>query len=107
MTPSGDGKTSPPIDDWAPGDATPAWTPIAGGKGWGQPGGSGSSPAAGQVSAAGAAASGKLCILHVTDYKNSFKHVRESRDADYCSSIIIRPSNACLFFASSYHKYAK
>jgi len=45
--PQRDNTTSPPITDWAPGDPTPAWSPIAGGKGWGQPDslGSGSSPA--------------------------------------------------------------
>ena len=35
--PQRDNTTSPPITDWAPGDPTPAWSPIAGGKGWGQP----------------------------------------------------------------------
>ncbi len=35
--PERDNTTSPPISDWAPGDQTPAWNPIAGGKGWGQP----------------------------------------------------------------------
>ena len=29
-------QTSPPIDDWVKGEE-PAWTPIAGGRGWGQP----------------------------------------------------------------------
>ena len=37
-----DDTTSPPITDWAPGDATPAWSPVAGGKGWGQPNAAGS-----------------------------------------------------------------
>lgn len=45
-----DDTTSPPISDWAPGDATPAWQPIAGGKGWGVPNSNG--PAPGSVSAA-------------------------------------------------------
>ncbi|KAK4690929.1 hypothetical protein P7C71_g5966, partial [Lecanoromycetidae sp. Uapishka_2] len=31
MTPEGDGVTVIPFDDWAPGDSTPAWTPVAGG----------------------------------------------------------------------------
>ena len=45
--PQRDNTTSPPITDWAPGDPTPAWSPIAGGKGWGQPDSleGGSSPA--------------------------------------------------------------
>ena len=45
-----DDTTSPPITDWAPGDATPAWSPVAGGKGWGQPNAAGSeSPPASNV----------------------------------------------------------
>lgn len=47
--------TSPPIPDWAPGDATPAWEPIAGGKGWGIPNKGG--PPAGPATASAAAAS--------------------------------------------------
>ena len=48
-----DDTTSPPITDWAPGDATPAWSPVAGGKGWGQPNSAGSeSPPASNVGAA-------------------------------------------------------
>ena len=48
-----DDTTSPPISDWAPGDATPAWSPIAGGKGWGQPNSAGSeSPPASNAGAA-------------------------------------------------------
>lgn len=31
-----DETTSPPITDWVPGQE-PAWTPILGGKGWGNP----------------------------------------------------------------------
>ena len=42
-----DDTTSPPITDWAPGDATPAWEPVAGGKGWGIPDSNG--PAAGST----------------------------------------------------------
>ena len=37
FNPQRDNTTSPPITDWAPGDPTPASSPIAGGKGWGQP----------------------------------------------------------------------
>ena len=44
-----DNTTSPPISDWAPGDPTPAWSPIAGGEGWGNPSGSDGSPAAASV----------------------------------------------------------
>ena len=48
--PQRDDTTSPPISDWAPGDATPAWSPVAGGKGWGQPNSAGSeSPPASNV----------------------------------------------------------
>lgn len=32
--PERDASTSPPISDWAPGQPDPAWTPIAGGKGY-------------------------------------------------------------------------
>ena len=46
FNPERDNTTSPPISDWAPGDPTPAWSPIAGGKGWGNPFGSDGSPAA-------------------------------------------------------------
>lgn len=45
-----DETTAPAISDWAPGDPTPAWQPIAGGKGWGMPNSSG--PAAGGASRA-------------------------------------------------------
>jgi len=38
--------TSEPFNDWAPGDKTPAWEPVAGGKGWGKPSASGGNPAA-------------------------------------------------------------
>lgn len=50
-----DSTTSPPISDWAPGDATPPWEPIAGGKGWGIPNKGG--PPAGSATASSAAAS--------------------------------------------------
>ncbi len=55
-----DDTTSPPIGDWAPGDPTPAWQPVAGGKGFGIPGGSG--PPAGSISAASSNTS-KLPLL--------------------------------------------
>ena len=34
--------TVQPITDWAPGDPTPPWSPVAGGKGFGNPSSSGS-----------------------------------------------------------------
>ena len=32
-----DSTISPPISDWAPGQPDPAWSPLAGGVGWGKP----------------------------------------------------------------------
>ncbi len=52
--PKRDDTTSPPITDWAPGDATPAWEPIAGGKGWGIPN-KGGNPAGSAVASSAAA----------------------------------------------------
>ena len=57
--PKRDSTTSPPIDDFDPNE-TYSWTPIAGGKGWGNPGGkaSGTSSDDGQAAPASSGTSG-------------------------------------------------